>query len=114
MAERFHSAKIGERSGETPAPALRAEGGARKPIRAPSDDIMAEMQHFKEDTLFVNDNAREIRRLYPDQWVAVYDKQVIGADADLDRLLDDLKALGYPLGNSLIKRVETNPMNLIV
>ena len=114
MAARFHSAKIGERSDETPAPALRAEGGDRKPIRAPSDDIMVEMQHFKEDTLFVNDNAREIRRLYPDQWVAVYDKQVIGADADLDRLLDDLKELGYPPGKSLIKRVETNPMNLIV
>ena len=112
MTQRFHSAKIGERSDETPA--LRAEGGVPKPIRAPSDDIMVQMQHFKEDTLFVNDNAREIRRLYPDQWVAVYDKQVIGADADLDRLLDDLKALGYPPGKSLIKRVETNPMNLIV
>ena len=114
MAARFHSAKVGERPDETPAPALRAEGGVPKPIRAPSDDIMVEMQHFKEDTLFVNDNAREIRRLYPDQWVAVYDKQVVGADANLDRLLDNLKALGYPPGKSLIKRVETNPMNLIV
>ena len=111
MAQRFYSAKIGERP-ETPA--LRAEGGDRKPIRAPSDDIMVEMEHFDQDIQFVNDNAREIRRLYPDQWVAVYDKQVIGADADLDRLLDDLKALGYPLGNSLIRRIETNPINLIV
>ena len=109
MAQRFHSAKIGERP-ETPAPPFRAEGGARKPIRAPSDDIMAEMQHFKEDALFFNAHHREILRLHPDQWVAVYDKQVVGADADLHRLLDNLKTLGYPPGKSLIRPVETNPL----
>ena len=113
MAERFHSAKVGERP-ETPAPALRAEGGVPKPIRAPSDDIMVEMQHFKEDALFFNAHHREILRLYPDQWVAVYDKQVVGADEDFRLLMKDLKALGYPLKCLVVRRMETNPMTLIV
>ena len=113
MAQRFYSAKVGERP-ETPAPPFRAEGDALKSIRAPTDDMNVEMQHFKEDVQFVNDNAREIRRLHPDQWVAVYDKQVVGADEDFRLLMKDLKALGYPLKSLLVRRVETNPMTLIV
>ena len=113
MTARFYSAKVSERP-ETPAPPFRAEGDALKTIRIPTDDINVEMQHFDQDIQFANNNAREIRRRHPDQWVAVYDKQVVGADADLDRLLDDLKALGYPLKCLLVRRMETNPMNLIV
>ena len=113
MTERLYSAEVGEIT-ETPALAIRADGGARKPIRVPSDDINVEMRHFEQDTLFFNDHHREIRRLHPDHWVAVYDKQVVGADEDLRRLLKGLKAQGYPPGKSLIRLMETNPMNLIV
>ena len=113
MTERFYSTRVGERP-ETPAPPFRAGGDALKSIRAPTRDIKVEMLHFEQDTLFFNDHYREIRRLHPDQWVAVYDKQVVGADEDLYRLLDDLKELGYPPGKSLIRLMETNPMNLIV
>ena len=113
MAQGFYSAKVGARP-ETPAPPFRAEGDDRKPIRAPSDDIMAEMQHFKEDALFFNDHSREFLRLHPDQWVAVYDKQVVGADEDFRLLMKDLKALGYPLKCLVVRRMETNPMTLIV
>ena len=112
MTARLYSAKVGERP-ETPA-LVCANGDARKPIRVPTDDRKVEMRHFDEDVQFANENAREIRRLYPDHWVAVYDKQVVGADEDLDRLLDDLMALGYPPGKSLIRRMETNPMVLRV
>ena len=113
MTARFYSTRVGERPG-TPAPPFRAGGDALKSIRAPTGDLKAEMQHFEQDTLFFNDHHREIRRMHPDQWVAVYDKQVVGADDDLYRLLDDLKDLGYPLRRLLVRRMETNPMNLIV
>ena len=113
MTARFYSEKVGERP-ETPALAVRSDGGSRKPIRVPTDDLKVEMRHFDEDIQFANENAREIRRLHPDHWVAVYDKQVVGADEDLYRLLDDLKELGYPLRRLLVRRMETNPMNLIV
>ena len=113
MTAKLYSTEVGEIT-ETPALAIRADGGARKPIRVPSDDIKVEMRHFDEDIQFANENAREIRRLYPDHWVAVYDKQVVGADEDLRRLLRGLKAQGYPPGKSLIRLMETNPMNLIV
>ncbi len=113
MTARFYSAKVGERP-ETPAPPFRAGGDALKSIRVPTDDLKVEMRHFDEDVQFANENAREIRRLYPDHWVAVYDKQVVGADEDLRRLLKGLKARGYPPGKSLIRRMETNPMVLRV
>ena len=77
-------------------------------------DVKEAMRSFREDALFFNDHHREFLRLYPDQWVAVYGKQVAGADADLGRLLEDLKARGYPLRSLVVRRVETNPMKLIV
>ena len=113
MAQRFYSAKIGERP-ETPAPPFRAEGDALESIRVPTDDIMVEMQHFKEDALFFNEHGLEFLRLHPDQWVAVYDKQVVGADEDFRLLMKDLKALGYPLRCLVVRRMEINPMTLIV
>ena len=113
MTARFYSAKVGERT-ETPAPPFRAGGDALKSIRVPTDDLKVEMRHFDEDIQFANENAREIRRLHPDQWVAVYDKQVVGADADFRLLMKDLKALGYPLKCLLVRRMETNPMVLRV
>ena len=112
MTTRFYSAKVGARP-ETPA-LFCSEGDALKSIRVPTDDRKVEMQHFDEDIQFANENAREFRRLYPDQWVAVYDKQVVGADEDLRRLLKGLKARRYPPGKSLIRRMETNPMVLRV
>lgn len=113
MTTGFHLEKIGERP-ENPALALLVEGDALKPIRVPSDDIRVELQHFDQDIQFFNAHHREILRLYPDRWVAVYDEQVVGADEDLRRLLKGLKALGYPPGSSLIRLMETNPMILRV
>ena len=113
MAGGFYSAKVGERP-ETPAPPFRAEGDALKSIRVPTDDIKVETLHFNQDIQFFNNNHREFLRLYPDQWVAVYDKQVAGADADLGRLLDNMKARGHPLRSMVVRRVETKPVKLIL
>ena len=113
MAGGFYSAKVGERP-ETPAPSFRAEGDALESIRVPTDDIKVETLHFDQDIQFFNNHHREFLRLYPDQWVAVYDKQDAGADADLGRLLDNMKARGYPLRSMVVRRVETKPVKLIL
>ena len=113
MAGGFYSAKVGERP-ETPAPSFRADGDALESIRVPTDDIKVETLHFDQDIQFFNNRHREFLRLYPDQWVAVYDKQVAGADDDFARLMDDLKELGYPLKCLVVRRMETKPMKLIV
>ena len=68
-------------------------------------DVKEALRSFREDALFFNDHHGEFLRLYPDQWVAVYDKHVAGADADLGCLLDDLKARGYPLRSLVVRRV---------
>lgn len=69
-------------------------------------DVKEALRSFREDALFFNDSHSEFLRLYPDQWVAVYGKQVAGADADLGCLLDDLKARGYPLRSLVVRRVD--------
>lgn len=69
---------------------------------------------FREDALYFNEREEEFARLYPDQWVAVYNKQFAGADADLGRLLKDLKARGYPLESAVIRPMSTEDVTWIL
>lgn len=71
-------------------------------------------RRFREDSLYFNEREEEFLRLYPDQWVAVYDKQFAGADADINRLLKDLKARGYPLESVVIRPMSTEDVTWIL
>lgn len=64
-------------------------------------------RRFREDALYFNDRHSEFLRLYPDQWVAVYNKQFAGADADIGRLMQDLSARGYPAIDAVIRPMST-------
>lgn len=38
---------------------------------------------------------------YPDEWVAIFDQQVASGSPDFEKLLDDLQAKGYSVGQVL-------------
>ena len=59
-------------------------------------DVKTESQIYDEDWDFLETHYDELLEKYPEQWVAVVDKSVVGADSDLDRLLTRLKPLGLP------------------
>lgn len=69
---------------------------------------------FREDALYFNDRHDEFLRLYPDQWVAVYDKQFAGADADINRLMQDLRERGYPAIDAVIRPMSTEDVTWIL
>ena len=71
-------------------------------------------RRFREDALYFNEREEEFLRLYPDQWVAVYNKQFAGADADINRILKDLKARGYPLESVVIRPMSTEDVTWIL
>lgn len=71
-------------------------------------------RRFHEDALYFNEREEEFLRLYPDQWAAVYNKQFAGADADINRLLKDLKARGYPLESVVIRPMSTEDVTWIL
>ena len=71
-------------------------------------------RRFHEDALYFNDRHGEFLRLYPDQWVAVYNKQFAGADADISRLMQDLRARGYPAIDAVIRPMSTEDVTWIL
>ena len=59
--------------------------------------IKAELKRFGEDHEYFEKRRHELLERYPEHWIAVYNKEVVGADTDFTRLLDDLDERGYPL-----------------
>ena len=59
--------------------------------------VKAELKRFGEDHKYFEKRRRELLELYPEHWIAVYNKEVVGADTDFRRLGEDLMARGYPL-----------------
>ena len=57
----------------------------------------AELRRFEKDQKHFSKRRREMRERNPDRWIAVYNEEVVGADADFARLLKDMEARGYPL-----------------
>lgn len=63
-----------------------------------------EVMLFDEDNLFFDEHAEELTQRYPEEWVAIYRKEVIGHDASLDRLMDSLAQSDAPLGQVAVRR----------
>ena len=53
-------------------------------------------EQFRTDVAYFNAHWDEIRRTYPNCHVAVYKEEVVGADADLKKLLKALREKGVP------------------
>jgi hypothetical protein len=67
-------------------------GGGQMP------DIQAELQRFSRDTAYYEAHQEELLEQYPEQWVAIYNEQVVGASPDARELLHNLQAKGLPVG----------------
>lgn len=76
--------------------------------------VKVELRRFTEDHLFFGEMHDEFLERYPEKWVAVYRKEVVGVDSDFGRLLKSLKASGYPLRCLAINRVRSKPANRIL
>jgi len=69
---------------------------------------MVQKQHdhlrsFGQDIEYLEAHDHELLEQYPEQWVAVFDQRVVGASADFDQLLTNLKRQGVPIGRAYIE-----------
>ena len=65
----------------------------------------AEMAQFHRDSQYYAAHWEELLAQYPEQWVAIYNEQVVGTSTNFKQLLIDLKEAGIPAGWTVI----TNP-----
>ena len=67
--------------------------------------LQAELDRFHKDTTYREAHLKELLERFPEQWVAIFNEQVVGAALDLEQLLDDLQARGIPPGQAFVERV---------
>ena len=71
------------------------------------NEVQAELERFHRDNLYYAEHKEELTRQYPDQWVAIFEEEVVGVGPDLTLLLTDLKSRGIPLGKIALEYLTT-------
>ena len=66
-------------------------------------ELQAELQRFKRATAYYEAHREELLEQYPEQWVAIFNQQVVGASPDFDQLLDDIEGKGVRVGQVLVE-----------
>jgi hypothetical protein len=65
----------------------------------------AELQRFKKDTQYYAAHREELLDTYPEQWVAIFNEQVVGSAPDADELLERLIKKGVPIDKAYIQHL---------
>jgi hypothetical protein len=58
--------------------------------------IQQELDRFRADALYVEEHREELLKQYPERWVAILDRRVVGAAKDVRRLVKQLERKGIP------------------
>ena len=61
-------------------------------------EIQKDLERFGRDAEYFDRHRHEFLQQYPEQWVAVYHQQVVGAAEDPKRLVKLLERKGIPPG----------------
>jgi hypothetical protein len=77
-------------------------------------ELQAELQRFKRDTQYYEAHREELLTQYPEQWIAVFNQQVVGAAPDFEQLLAVLEQSGIPVERTLIEHVTRKDELLIL
>ena len=75
----------------------------------PDPERDAGLQQFHEDVVWFKTRRKELAAQYPDQWVAVYRKKVVGTDEDPEGLMTRLKASYGSIGSMYFGFAATKP-----
>lgn len=73
-----------------------------------------EMEQFAADCLEFGSRKEELRQLYPKQWVAIHQGEIIGTDTNLETLVVRLKEEGYEPAHIPINFIDTEDRVIIL
>ncbi len=78
------------------------------------DEQYAELQRFHRDTEYLESHWDELLETYPEQWVAIFNREVVAVAPDFDQLLADLKRKDVPIGKARIEHLTSEEDLLIL
>ena len=71
------------------------------------------LERYHADALWFGDHYKELRSLYPDQWVCVYNKEVAGAHKDPELLIAEMQSKNVPVAHAYFKFISTRNVNWV-
>ena len=95
--------KLNTSSRELPIPPPSAKFIAREGDTAMQKTNQTNLERFHADALWFSDHYKELRSLYPDQWVCVYNKEVAGANEDPELLITEMQSKNVPVAHAYFK-----------
>ncbi len=74
----------------------------------------AELEGFKRDAQYYEAHRQDLLGKYPEQWVAIFNEEVVGTAPDFDQLLDNLEAKHMPVGKVFVEHLTSKDELLIL
>ena len=78
------------------------------------EELNAHFYQFCKDSDYLNSIWAQVRKDYPDHYVAVYGGAVVATHANLKRLVATLREQGIPSNHTAIRFVSKKPRRLIL
>jgi hypothetical protein len=79
-----------------------------------AERVREDLERHRRDALWFDAQRDAILAAYPDQWVAVFNQQVVAAAKSLGTLLAQLDARGIPRGCAFCEYVTGDEVDLIL
>ena len=66
-----------------------------------------ELQRHREDLEYFEKQKDNLKRMYPNQWVAIYNKDIVEVNEDFEKLLENLRVKKIHPGHTVIEFLST-------
>lgn len=78
------------------------------------EELDAHFYRFGRDVDYLNSIWAQVKKDYPDQYVAVYDGEIVASHRELEKVVATLKSKGFPPNHTLVRFASRKPLKLIL
>ena len=78
------------------------------------DGITQRLQRFRRDIDYYEAHREELLDRYPEQWVVIFNEQVVATAPTVEQVLRGLRAKGVPPGQGLVEHLTRHDELLIL
>ena len=79
-----------------------------------SEDKRASLEQFSADARWFDTHRKDLVAEYPDQWIGVFQRKVVGASDDIEDLVIRLQAKDLPVGSIYVDFAATKSKAWII
>ncbi len=78
------------------------------------DSVSQRLQRFQRDIDYYEAHRAELLDRYPEQWVVIFNEQVVDTAPTVEQVLSGLRAMGVPQGQGLVEHLTRRDELLIL